>query len=154
MTILKQLTLQNGDSILRLNFAWNEALKETLYPLHQAQFKLQKKHRAADPEPQPFDFARAKKDRPTALRMQTEARLREFLAAGLAPGVMSELSSATRPPTLRVVSAKLNRVKSAISTLAVEVAYRPAGADKDRTMALLLQPPRQAARVKARHPQA
>lgn len=138
----KQLTLQHGEGVLRLNFAWNAALKETLYPLHRSMFKLQKKHRAADPEPQPFDFARAKKDRPTALAMQTEARLREFLAAGLAPGVMDELSAATRPPTLWVASAKLNRAKTAISTLAVEVVYRPAGANKDRTMALLLQPRR------------
>ncbi len=138
----RQLTLQHGDGVLRLKFGWNAALRETLYPLHQAMFKLQKKHRSADPEPQPFDFTRAKKERPTELNLQTEARLREFLAAGFAPGVMRELSAATRPPTVWVAGAKLNRAKTAIATLAVEVAYRPADADKDRSMALLLQPRR------------
>lgn len=93
-------------------------------------FKLQKKHRAADPEPQPFDFARAQRERPTTLTMQTEARLREFLASGLPLGIMNKMATATRQPFIWVAGAKLNRSKTAITTLAVEVVYRPPAAER------------------------
>lgn len=138
----RDLILPHGDGVVRTKLIWAHALRETLYPLHQSMFKLQKKHRAADPEPQPFDFARAKRDRPTALTMQTEARLREFLSSGFPPGVMNEMATATRPPLVWVAGAKLNRSKTAIATLAVEVAYRPPAAEHDARINLLLRQPR------------
>lgn len=132
------LVLPHSDKTVRVGLLWRDALKETLYPLHQSEFKLQKKHRAADPEPTPYDFATAQKKCPTALRSYTEARIKEFLTAHFAPIALVEIAEATRTQVL-VTNAHLNRTKTKIASMDVDIVYRPPAAEQDHRISMVMK---------------
>lgn len=116
-----------------ITLAWDAAVAEAVYPLHQKQFASPKRQ-------QPTSFAQARRRHGARLEQATAARLLEHLH-GKALGSLHRLAAlaekSSHPTRLDVTSVRLKTGGAAIENAVVHFAHRPKGHKHDHRVAFI-----------------
>lgn len=116
-----------------IKLAWDQAVAEAVYPLHQQQFATPK-------HPSGVSFAQARQRHGQRLEQETAARLLEHIhrkAAGSLNHLAVLAAKSSQQARLDVTSVKLNHDQTAIGQVVLHFAHRPHGHRLDSRMAFI-----------------
>lgn len=128
--MIQQILLPHKSKTITLNLAWEAAVAETLYPLHQQRF-------AKTPQTPAPDYATARRTQPDKIQQETTSRLLEYLHQRFPASLPPLLAKASSTPTLTVSVVKITPQQS-IDHMMVHIAHRPKGCQKDHRTAFIL----------------
>lgn len=116
-----------------ITLAWDQAVAEAVYPLHQKRF-------ATPQHPSGVRFAQARRQHGQRLEQETAARLLEHIhhkAGGSLNHLATLAAKSSHQARLDVTSVKLKPDGSAIQQAVLHFAHRPQGHKLDSRMAFI-----------------